>query len=315
MTKKNSKIQVLIVDDDASVRNTIHEYISNAGYDVIAAATAEEALELVAQGNYAVVITDIRLPGMGGLELTNLIKKKNGADVIVVTGYSDDYSYEEAINIGASDFVIKPVRLEELLLRMRRVLKERQLSTERTRMMEKLQKLATTDGLTKLYNSRSFYSQLELEVDRFNRYKHPLSLLLLDIDNFKKFNDSFGHLEGDKVLVRFSQIIKSCLRTNDSAYRYGGEEFTVILPETNGDEAKTVAQRIRSTLEVETFTPTPDKDAKITISIGVTQYFSKEELSAFIRRADQAMYFSKQNGRNRVTVLLAEPHVQSSLKA
>jgi len=315
MGKKNSNINVLIVDDDLSVRNTMDEYIANAGFSTLAASSAEEALELIEKNNFAVVITDIRLPGLGGLELTKVIKQKNGSDVIVVTGYSDDYSYEEAINIGASDFVIKPVRLEELLLRLRRVLKERQLSSERTRMMQKLQKLATTDGLTKLYNSRSFYSQLELEVDRYNRYKHPLSLLLLDIDNFKDFNDNFGHLEGDKVLVRFSQIIKSCLRTNDSAYRYGGEEFTVILPETNGDEAKTVAQRIRSSLETEKFKPIPDKNAKITISIGVTQYFPKEELSAFIRRADKAMYLSKKNGRNRVTVLLAEPPEKSKRKA
>ncbi|MEJ2731570.1 MAG: GGDEF domain-containing response regulator, partial [Deltaproteobacteria bacterium] len=291
------------------------EYIANAGFSTLAASSAEEALELIEKNEFAVVITDIRLPGMGGLELTKVIKQKNGSDVIVVTGYSDDYSYEEAINIGASDFVIKPVRLEELLLRLRRVLNERQLSSERTRMMQKLQKLATTDGLTKLYNSRSFYSQLELEVDRYNRYKHPLSLLLLDIDNFKEFNDNFGHLEGDKVLVRFSQIIKSCLRTNDSAYRYGGEEFTVILPETNGDEAKTVAQRIRASLESEKFRPIPDKNAKITISIGVTQYFPKEELSAFIRRADKAMYLSKKNGRNRVSVLLAEPPEKSKRKA
>jgi diguanylate cyclase (GGDEF)-like protein len=291
------------------------EYIANAGFNTLAASSAEEALELIKKNDFAVVITDIRLPGLGGLELTKVIKQKNGSDVIVVTGYSDDYSYEEAINIGASDFVIKPVRLEELLLRLRRVLKERQLSSERTRMMQKLQKLATTDGLTKLYNSRSFYSQLELEVDRYNRYKHPLSLLLLDIDNFKEFNDNFGHLEGDKVLVRFSQIIKSCLRTNDSAYRYGGEEFTVILPETNGDEAKTVAQRIRSSLESEKFKPIPDKNAQITISIGVTQYYPKEELSAFIRRADKAMYLSKKNGRNRVSVLLAEPPEISKGKA
>ena len=315
MKKKNSDINVLIVDDDLSVRNTMDEYIANAGFSTLAASSAEEALELIEKNNFAVVITDIRLPGLGGLELTKVIKQKNGSDVIVVTGYSDDYSYEEAINIGASDFVIKPVRLEELLLRLRRVLKERQLSSERTRMMQKLQKLATTDGLTKLYNSRSFYSQLELEVDRYNRYKHPLSLLLLDIDNFKDFNDNFGHLEGDKVLVRFSQIIKSCLRTNDSAYRYGGEEFTVILPETNGDEAKTVAQRIRSSLETEKFKPIPDRNAKITISIGVTQYFPKEELSAFIRRADKAMYLSKKNGRNRVSVLLAEPPEKSKRKA
>ena len=315
MAKKIKNKNILIVDDDLSIRNTMQEYIKNAGFASQTASTAEEALELIRINKYAVVITDIRLPGMGGLELTKVIKKDNGSDVIVVTGYSDDYSYEEAINIGASDFVIKPVRLEELLLRLRRVLKERQLGTERTRMMEKLQKLAITDGLTKLYNSRSFYTQLELEVDRFNRYKHPLALLLLDIDNFKEYNDSYGHLEGDKVLVRFSQIIKTCLRANDSAYRYGGEEFTVILPETNGDEAKTVAQRIRASLEAEKYKPVPGKVARITISIGVTQCYPKEELSTFIRRADKAMYLSKENGRNRVSVLLAEPPVKSKLKA
>jgi diguanylate cyclase (GGDEF)-like protein len=315
MAKKIKNKNILIVDDDLSIRNTMQEYINNAGFASQTASTAEEALELIKINKYAVVITDIRLPGMGGLELTKVIKNDNGADVIVVTGYSDDYSYEEAINIGASDFVIKPVRLEELLLRLRRVLKERQLGTERTRMMEKLQKLAITDGLTKLYNSRSFYTQLELEVDRFNRYKHPLALLLLDIDNFKEYNDSYGHLEGDKVLVRFSQIIKSCLRANDSAYRYGGEEFTVILPETTGDEAKTVAQRIRASLEAEKYKPLPGKVARITISIGVTQCYPKEELSTFIRRADKAMYLSKENGRNRVSVLLAEPPVKSKLQA
>jgi PleD family two-component response regulator len=151
---------ILIVDDDRSVRETMHEYIRNAGFNSQTAATAEEALDLIKKNNFHVVITDIILPGLGGLELTKTIKKNNGSDVIVVTGYSDDYSYEEAINIGASDFVIKPVRLEELLLRLKRVLKERQLTEERVRMMEKLQKLAITDGLTKLYNSRSFYSQV-----------------------------------------------------------------------------------------------------------------------------------------------------------
>jgi diguanylate cyclase (GGDEF)-like protein len=307
MNPSNPDIRILVVDDDVDVRRTMNEYIKTAGYLCSAASCAEEAIELLGKDDFQVVITDIILPGMGGLELTKLIKKKNDCDVIVMTGYSDDYSYEEAINIGASDFVIKPVRLEELLLRLKRVLKERKLTKERIRMMEKLQKLAITDGLTKLYNSRSFYSQLELEVDRFNRYRHPLALLLLDIDHFKDYNDAFGHLEGDKVLVRFSQIIKSCLRANDSAYRYGGEEFTVILPETGGEEAKTVAQRIRAALETEKFSPEEGKAVTITISIGVTEYHPKEELSAFIQRADQAMYLSKQNGRNRVSALYGGP--------
>ena len=306
MAKTNEKPRVLIVDDDEAVRSTMNEYIKTAGYDSEAASCAEEALELMANDHFHVIITDIILPAMGGLELTQTIRKNKDTDVIVMTGYADDYSYEGAINAGASDFVIKPVRLEELLLRLKRVLKERELTRERVRMMEKLQKLAVTDGLTKLYNSRSFYSQLETEVDRFNRYKHPLALLLLDLDHFKDYNDSYGHLEGDKVLVRFSQIIKSCLRANDSAYRYGGEEFTVILPETGGAEAQTVAQRIRTALEAERFSPEGGKEVQITISIGVTQYHYKEELSNFIQRADKAMYLSKQNGRNKVSMLYAE---------
>ena len=306
MAKPNEKTRVLIVDDDEAVRSTMNKYVQAAGYDSEAVSCAEEALELMAKDHFQVIITDIILPAMGGLELTETIRKNKDTDVIVMTGYADDYSYESAINVGASDFLIKPVRLEELLLRLKRVLKERELTRERVRMMEKLQTLAVTDGLTKLYNSRSFYSQLETEIDRFNRYKHPLALLLLDLDHFKDYNDSYGHLEGDKVLVRFSQIIKSCLRTNDSAYRYGGEEFTVILPETAGAEARTVAQRIRSALEREQFLPENGKEVPITISIGVTQYHSKEDLSTFIQRADKAMYLSKQNGRNRVSVLRAK---------
>lgn len=306
MVRSKGNTRVLIVDDDEAVRNTMNEYIQAAGYNSEAVSCAEEALEIIQKDEFQVIITDIILPAMGGLELTKSIRKNNDSDVIVMTGYGDEYSYEEAINIGASDFVIKPVRLEELLLRLKRVLKERELTKERVRMMEKLQRLAVTDGLTKLYNSRSFYSQLETEVDRFNRYKHPLALLLLDLDHFKEYNDSYGHLEGDKVLVRFSQIIKSCLRTNDSAYRYGGEEFTVILPETAGAEARTVAQRIRSALEAERFSPENGPDVQITISIGVTEYHTKEELSTFIQRADKAMYLSKQNGRNKVSMLHAE---------
>jgi len=306
MVRSKGNTRVLIVDDDEAVRNTMNEYIQTAGYDSQAASCAEEALELMGKDNFQVIITDIILPAMGGLELTKSIRKNTDSDVIVMTGYSDDYSYEEAINIGASDFVIKPVRLEELLLRLKRVIKEREHTKERVRMMEKLQKLAVTDGLTKLYNSRSFYSQLETEVDRFNRYKHPLALLLLDLDHFKEYNDNYGHLEGDKVLVQFSQIIKSCLRANDSAYRYGGEEFTVILPETAGAEARTVAQRIRAALEAERFSPENGQGVRITISIGVTEYQEKEELSTFIQRADKAMYLSKQNGRNKVSMLHAK---------
>jgi diguanylate cyclase (GGDEF)-like protein len=299
--------RILIVEDKADVRDSMCQFMLLTGFAAAAAASAEEALEHLRQAEVDIVITDIVLPGMGGLELTKEVKKGHHADVIVMTGYSDNFSYEGAIGIGASDFVIKPVRFEELLLRVRRVLRERELTEERNRMMAELQTLAITDGLTGLYNSRHFYTQLELEVDRANRYRHPLSMLLIDIDHFKEFNDRFGHLEGDKVLARFSQVLKSCLRTNDAAYRYGGEEFTVILPETGAEEARTVAQRIRAALEAEIFSPDPGRPVSKTISTGVTQYHPNEEMTAFINRADAAMYLSKQNGRNRVSVLHASP--------
>ena len=299
-------VNILIVDDDSSVRNPMNEFIKLSGYSPFEASSAEEAIDILKTNSIQVVITDIMLPEMSGFELTELIRQEYDSDVIVITGYSDIYSYEEAIKMGASDFIIKPVRFEELLLRLKKVLTERELARDRGLMMEKLQKLAITDGLTKLHNSRSFYSQLEVEVDRFNRYKRSLALLLMDIDHFKKYNDSYGHLEGDKALVKIAQIIKSCLRKLDSAYRYGGEEFTVILPETSCEEAQTVAQRIKSALKVENFMPQQEKEAKITISIGVTGYSPDEQLSEFIQRADKAMYLSKGKGRNKVTTLTAE---------
>lgn len=298
--------KILIIDDDAGVRDSMQEFIKDSGYDIYTASSAEEALELLKSEIVDVVITDIILTGMDGLELTDLIKHNYDIDVIVMTGYSEKFSYEDAINKGASDLVFKPIRYRELMLRLKRVLKERQLSIDRAKMLKTLEKLAITDGLTRLYNLRHFYKQLEIEIDRCNRYGHSLALLLLDIDHFKKCNDTYGHLEGDKVLVRLGQIIKICLRTMDSAYRYGGEEFTIILPETTGKEANNVAERINASVESERFTTEAGEDFSITISTGVTEYFKEEQLSTFIHRADQAMYKSKAKGRNRISFLASE---------
>ena len=298
---------ILIVDDDLSILDTVHEFIQMSGYDACVAASAEEALGVLSATPIEVVITDIMLPGMDGLELTDRIKRTWDIDVIVMTGYSTEYSYAEAISKGASDFVFKPVRFEELLLRLKRVLKERRLTQERLHMLEELKKLSITDGLTQLYNSRYFYSQIKGEIERFKRYGHKLSMLLLDIDHFKDYNDTHGHLEGDKILVRIGRIIKSCLRKMDTAYRYGGEEFTIILPGTPGEEAKTVAERLRTAVAAEDFTGGDHPGSRITISIGVTQYCHDEPVSSFVQRADQAMYQSKQSGRNKVSCIFIKP--------
>lgn len=294
---------ILIVDDDATIRDSVEEFLRLSKFRTSTSRSGEEALQMLQHTSVDIVITDILMEGMDGLELTDNIKRDFDADVIVITGYSVDYSYETAISKGASDFIFKPVRFEELLLRIKRVLRERRLAKDRAQMLIKLKQLAITDGLTKLYNSRYFYNQLEMEIDRMNRYNHPLSLLLLDIDNFKMYNDTYGHLDGDKVLIRLGETIRNCLRTMDTAYRYGGEEFTVLLPETSVEEAITVAQRIQSRLAAEEFVTSGGIKNTITLSVGITEYSPKEDLTSFISRADKAMYLSKDRGKNTISVL------------
>jgi len=298
--------RILIVEDDTILLNFLSDYLEIAGFQPTAVTSAETALKLLDENGFEIVILDIVLPGMSGLDMTASIKKKCDVDVILMTGYQDDHSYEMAIKSGASDFIIKPFRAEELLLRIKRVIRERELNKERGRIMEKMKKLATTDGLTKLFNFRQFYNQLQLEVERTIRYAHPLSLLFIDIDQFKVYNDRYGHLEGDKVLARLGEIIKSCLRRMDSAYRYGGEELTVILPETPADEAGVVAERIRSGIENELFMTGSEMTGKITVSIGVTEYRPPEPVAEFINRSDRAMYESKVQGRNRISIHTAQ---------
>jgi len=178
--------------------------------------------------------------------------------------------------------------------------------TDRRRIEEALREsenryreLSIVDDLTQLNNSRNFYIQLKIELDRTNRYVQPLTLLLLDLDNFKIFNDAYGHVEGDQVLSRLGQVVKRCLRETDFAYRYGGDEFTVLLPMTTSTDGAVTAERIRTEFKKETFSPAPGQDVHVTVSIGLAQYKTKEEMKAFVHRVDQLMYQGKKNGKDR----------------
>ena len=179
--------------------------------------------------------------------------------------------------------------------------------TERKRAEEALKdsekrfrELSIIDELTSLYNSRHFYFQLKIEIERSTRYEQPLTLLLLDLDNFKSLNDAYGHLEGDRVLRRLGQVIKKCLRETDIAYRYGGEEFTILLPMTTSVEGVVTAERIRTEFKKETFLPVPDQEVHLTLSIGLSQYKPPEDTKAFVQRVDKLMYQAKKNGKDRV---------------
>ena len=178
---------------------------------------------------------------------------------------------------------------------------ERKKTEKALRESEKrYRELSIKDDLTQLYNSRYFHDQIKSETERVNRYGQHLTLLMIDLDNFKSFNDAHGHVEGDKVLMRLGQVIKRCLRETDSAYRYGGEEFTIILPMTTSEEGILIAKRIQAELRKEAFCPILDKEIYMTVSIGLAQYKPKEEIKAFVHRVDQIMYKAKKSGKDRV---------------
>lgn len=165
---------------------------------------------------------------------------------------------------------------------------------------KRYRELSIVDDLTQLYNCRHFFDQLRMEIDRADRYEQPLTMLLLDLDNFKEFNDTYGHVEGNQVLLRLGQAVKRCLRQTDSAYRYGGEEFTILLPMTTSADSAVSAERIRSEFKEEIFYPTPDKEVHMTMSIGIAQHKPQESMETFIHRVDQIMYQAKKHGKDRV---------------
>jgi len=182
----------------------------------------------------------------------------------------------------------------------RNITKRKRMEDELRDSEKRYRELSTVDKLTQLYNLRQFYHQLKNEADRSNRYEQPLTLLFLDLDDFKAFNDAYGHIEGDKVLQRIGQVIKGCLRETDFAYRYGGEEFTAILPMTTEADGASIAERIRAETKEENFYPLPDQAVHVTVSIGVAQYKQQEDMKAYVQRTDQWMYKGKRQGKNRV---------------
>ena len=225
----------------------------------------------------------------------------------IISGHMGSSEYRILIKTGEIRWIrtsSRPVFEEGAFAGLRGVMTD---ITERKKMEEALEKsnkeyreLSLTDGLTKLYNSRHFCRQLESEIERANRYHHPLTLLMLDVDNFKNHNDSFGHLEGNSVLVHLAEVIRTSLRSSDSAYRYGGEEFMVILPETRGSEGMVVAERIREGFKDTPFHPAGGDAVHLTVSIGLAEYIHDGKPTELIERTDANMYRAKKGGKDRV---------------
>jgi len=294
--------KILIVEDDKVISKLMHEFLSRSGYQAITTDSAEEAEKILKEEEIHIILTDIRLPGTDGMTFTKNIKKKYILDVIITTGYSSEYFYEDAISNGASDLIFKPIRLNELMLRINRVIRERSLINERDRMIERLKNQSIRDPLTELYNSRHFYAQLEDEIQRSERYLHPLSLIFIDIDHFKAINDTYGHMVGDQALLLIAKKMQASLRSQDTAFRFAGDEFTIILPETTSDNAKFVADRIRSEMDKESLVIFEKEITKISLSIGIAEHQRNEKKEQFVHRADVTMYAAKNRGGNNISV-------------
>jgi two-component system cell cycle response regulator len=290
----NRVATILVVDDDELVRKTLSVLVSTLGYRCQLASDGVEAIKVLKSAKCDLVLSDVIMPNMDGLELLKyIIRHHVETDVIIATGYNERTSYADVIRAGAIDFLKKPIDQAELEAKLARALRERS-------MVRKLEELSMCDGLTSLLNRRAFDLRFPREVERADRQSYPLFLAMIDVDNFKDYNDSYGHDSGDKVLIALSDIMREGTRNSvDLCFRLGGDEFAVLLPQTTATQATEIVQRILLKFVESDFGGT-------TLSIGIISCFRKKEVSAtedlthMLKRADQAMYDAKASGKNCV---------------
>jgi len=295
-------MKILIAEDDTISRRLLESFLRKWGYDVLVASDGAEAWEAMHEPEAPnLVISDWMMPNMDGLELCGNIRamEKSGYTYfIILTAKGRKEDVIEGLEAGADDFLIKPFDQEELKYRVK-------IGERIIRLEHRILELAGTDALTGVLNRRAFIERTEMEIHRLQRASRPLSLILTDIDYFKKVNDTYGHQLGDLVLQRFSEELSESLRPYDFVGRYGGEEFVICLPDANGLQSRSIAERMRKKVEEMKIIPPDDpQSSNITASFGVASYRleSEDSLDSLTGRADKAMYRAKRGGRNRVCV-------------
>lgn len=295
--------RILVVEDDPSVRNMIIDFLGKRNFEIHEGKTGEEGLELATTEKPDVILTDLIMPGLDGLEMIRQLRQQPGTMLIPIIVLTAINSLDTKINVfraGGDGLLIKPFDLQEMQVRI-----ERAIQISRNFM-----KLTYIDALTAVYNRRLFDERLPIEINRTKRYSQPLSLVMIDIDFFKSFNDTYGHRAGDFVLSAIGQHLRKSLRTQDFVCRYGGEEFAVIMPMTKGQDAAMVMSRIRADLQERYFySPYDDMDFNVHISVGVAQFpEDASDYDSLVRAADDALYEAKNTGRNKVVIYSAELH-------
>lgn len=316
-------MRILVVDDSQDERLLLESILKTAGYtDIHLAKSAINAFEYLgidtlksSAGEFDLILMDIMMPDMDGIEACRRIKKEKhlkDTPVVMVTAKTDIDCLQAAFNAGAVDYITKPINKTELIARIHSILKlkheidiRKARESELAMANERLRRLSYIDDLTNIPNRRYFRTSLNREWKRSARYGRLLSIIMMDIDFFKNYNDEYGHEKGDECLRRIASALHHTLgRPCDFIVRYGGEEFVAVLPDTNIEGATAVAETMRSNVQALNIKHSTQIGKKVTISLGVATSVPERgsNPSTLIVEADKALYQAKDGGRNRVSV-------------
>ena len=300
---------VLIIDDSAKIRAEIVHALKAAELfrTFREAADGIEGVKALHDERPDLIICDLEMPRMDGFKFLQLVHSQQilrDIPIIMLTGRGETELKIKGLAMGASDYVTKPFDKGELVARVKVQLKIKQLQDELKRSNERLREISNTDHLTGLHNRRYLMESLAREMDRVQRKKSVLTLVMFDVDHFKRINDTYGHQSGDAVLQAVAEAARFGLRLYDVAARYGGEEFVLVLPETPLAGGMVVAERLRKRVEAIS-SPPPLDQATVTVSLGVASNSSPEvtDIETLLQQADVALFQAKRNGRNRVETM------------
>ncbi len=306
------KTQVLVIDDDPVNLLVFKRALERRGYEVVTAECADAASEALRVQVPDIILLDIFMPRTSGFELLAELRrdaKTASVPVILISALADTNHIVEGLDRGANDYITKPVVIPILTARIEALLRASALVKSLEVQKELLAKLAAFDDLTGLYNRRSLFHAFETELARCQRYRRGVSILMVDIDRFKEVNDAHGHRAGDEVLRQIADSLIGSLRTIDVVCRYGGEEFCVVLPETQLEGALRAAERVRAAIEARPFSIPGIGPVRATVSVGVASW-APDAASAqppdLLAEADTALLAAKRAGRNSVRPLAQE---------
>jgi len=295
---KNQHHKVLVVDDSMVFRKQMQNMLTNLFFNVITVAHGEEALGILnVQQDISLVITDYNMPVMDGLELTLKIRETYTKDVLCIlalSGDTDDETSALFLKNGANDYIKKPFSKEEFSCRVNN-------SIEALENIQKITSYANRDYLTGLYNRRYFYKNVKAYLDSIKENGEKCAIAMIDIDHFKKVNDTYGHDVGDRVIVSLADILRSGTNPNDVVSRFGGEEFCIVLKNIDNDDATVeILERLRQNVENFRLEVNEQTVVKFTISLGAVIQDPAETLDESINEADMLLYKAKNSGRNRL---------------